>query len=166
MLRLIPAILLAIVAIGLGLTLAYPLFNRFVCGFLALLVVAGWAAFRVGISTKKQNRRYDMSYATCLAIVIATTASPFLFQARFSTVEDRFTELAKSHSAGENLHLPLSIGTFEIVKVGSKQDGSTFFWTNDAPAGPEGFVYNYQFQYYNPFSELKLNEKWHYVAVD
>jgi hypothetical protein len=80
--------------------------------------------------------------------------------------ESSLREIAENCRTEEPVTLPLEVGSFDIVKAGTRNDGSVFLWTNIRGNGPEGFVFDYTGSGYNAWSEFQLGEDCFYIVQD
>ena len=78
-----------------------------------------------------------------------------------------FDQVASQLVAGTAPQTPGRIGLFFIEKAEVNRQGIVCLWTDNDPAGPNGFVQNSNPDVtFNLWSKLRLDETWHFIAED
>jgi hypothetical protein len=162
--RLLPAILLVLVAVGLsavgGDTNGTSLL---LYAGIVLLLVTG---FLLRPKSNDQVRGHIAGYIVCIGIFFFIARTHFPFRVTFSLGQSALDEIASRVRAHDRVSLPARAGLFTIREAGQKEDGSIYLWTDPDPSGPEGFVFGYTGEGYNIWSDLKLKNGWWFICED
>lgn len=160
--RLFRLIVLAAPAIAAVLLAVWPSewgLLQFACAFLGLVTIGMLMACRsisellVGTTT----------IAVLLSVI--TTNWPLQYAYRISYAESE--AVARRVAAGQQVATPCWIGVFRIETAEVYHNGVVCLWTNDAAAGPTGFVqYAADDLPFNLANHFRLDDQWQFISED
>tara|TARA_R110000850_G_scaffold42454_28_gene108982 strand:+ start:304 stop:801 length:498 start_codon:yes stop_codon:yes gene_type:complete len=116
--------------------------------------------------TKGSYLKVGLIYAVGTAMIVLVAVTQFPLRMTFALSETALQRLAAEVVEQGPLTEPAQAGLFTIAKASVHPNGSVFLMTDPDPSGPAGFVYQYTGSGYNIWSEYRIDDSWHFIALD
>lgn len=148
----IVAVLLALWPSGWGIL-------QFACAFLGLVTI--------GLLIACRSISELMVGTTTIAVLLSIVTMNWPLRYAYQLSRAEFDAVARRVADGEEVQTPRWIGLFRIETAEVYRNGVVCLWTNDAPAGPTGFVqYAADDLPFNLASHYRLDDRWQFISED